>query len=326
MQTWTFSEGKQAVQSDRFEFPTEQDFTWIVINHQELDAVLSQLEKHNGFKLHPEHYEDCFNVNHPCFFDGLANYKLLIFRSLNVANNNINADTQSIAFILHERFLITVHEDDSAIENVIKRVNDTSRTLRAKTPDVLLYQILIFVVDKFLKLRENLSEQFSKWQELLLSHGKRFRAWHEFLNYKNSTQRFYILCEGQLDAVDQWRQVVESESIDVDNGHAHARVHLADLASHIRRGLKFSQQLQYQVDSLMQLHYSLMTSVTNQVVQVLTVISAVFLPLMLITGIFGMNFEHMPFLSWKIGFYGVIAFMAVIILILLSIFKSKKWT
>lgn len=323
MQVWQFSPNKVPCQCDQYDVTNDEGFSWVIVNHQELDALLLELEKKQHFKLHLEHHDDCFNDSHPCFFDAMHDYKFLVFRSLRLEKGSIDAQTQSLTFILRDRLLITVHEDDAAVALVCKRLKDTSRTLQFKSPDILLYQVLTTVVDQFLMLRERLTEEFAKWQKSLLSCRKRFDAWHEFLNYKSATQRFYLLCEGQLDAIDQWQQNVDE---DVTRHSHHAQVHLADLASHIRRGLKFSQQLQYQVDSLMQLHYSFMTSVTNQVVQVLTVISAIFLPLTLLTGIFGMNFEHMPFLSWRIGFYIVIAVMVFIILILLFIFKRKRWT
>jgi len=212
-----------------------------------------------------------------------------------------------------------VSEEGSTVSRVSQRLADGKRQ-PPKEIHALLYHILIAMTDQFLQLRDKLSEKFGQWQQSMLDEGRRFNQWREFLAYKNSMQRLYRLCESQLDAVMLWQQDLEEE--ETSGG---ARVHLADLESHITRGVKFAQQLQFQIDSLMQLHYSLMTSQTNRVVQVLTVISAIFLPLTLITGIFGMNFRVMPPLNWGGGFYIFLGVMVLVAILLLIWFRIRRW-
>jgi len=327
MQFWLFEPGKQPRSAENVDTLYDRGFLWIESRHNELTDVLAKLEQLTGATLHQEHVEDCMSMQHPCFFDSMNGYKLLIYRSLMMSDQEesalgVSLKTQPVVFILLDKILITIHEDDHGVQRQMKRFKDSARS-QPKAPDALLYQILINITDQYLALREHLTATFGEWQELLLNPSARFRAWSEFLNYKTSIQRFNLLCEGQLDAVSQWQQEIEEE--EGEDSHSYATVHLADLSSHILRGLKFSQQLQYQIDSLMQLHYSLMTSKTNEVVQLLTVISCIFLPLTLLTGIFGMNFEHMPFLGSKTGFYDLITFMLVIIVLLGAFFKWRRW-
>jgi magnesium transporter len=63
----------------------------------------------------------------------------------------------------------------------------------------------------------------------------------------------------------------------------------------------------------------------NQVMQMLTIISTIFIPLTFIAGIYGMNFDEMPELKWKYGYHAVWGLMIVVLILMLVYFKRKKW-
>ena len=66
-------------------------------------------------------------------------------------------------------------------------------------------------------------------------------------------------------------------------------------------------------------------SVLNQIMKVLTIVTVVFLPLMLMVGIYGMNFENMPELHWQYGYFAVLGVMLIVVIVSISILKFKKW-
>jgi magnesium transporter len=76
---------------------------------------------------------------------------------------------------------------------------------------------------------------------------------------------------------------------------------------------------------LMDAHINAMNTRMNEVMRVLTVISTIFMPLTFIVGVYGMNFHHMPELSWHWGYYGVWGVMAALVIVMLSFFRYKKW-
>jgi len=85
------------------------------------------------------------------------------------------------------------------------------------------------------------------------------------------------------------------------------------------------QQLDGAATNLMNLYLSLSSQRTNEAMRVLTVFSAFFLPLTFIAGIYGMNFEFMPELTWKLGYPGVMVSMVVIAAAIFVWFKRKNW-
>ena len=98
-----------------------------------------------------------------------------------------------------------------------------------------------------------------------------------------------------------------------------------DLLEHIRRVGKFAIGQQHEVEGLMQLHFSAVAHRTNEIMRLLTVLSAIFLPLTLIAGIYGMNFHNMPELHSRNGYFLTLAGMLLLAVGLLAWFRWKKW-
>ena len=90
------------------------------------------------------------------------------------------------------------------------------------------------------------------------------------------------------------------------------------MLNHVRR-------VEATVESAVQLHFSAVTHRTSEIMRVLTLITAIFMPLTLITGVFGMNFEMIPGLHSKWGFWASLAGMGTVVLVLLLLFRRKRW-
>ena len=78
-------------------------------------------------------------------------------------------------------------------------------------------------------------------------------------------------------------------------------------------------------NNLMDLHHLNLSQRTNSVMQLLTIVSTVFIPLTFITGVYGMNFDSMPELHWQYGYIGVWILMVIITIIMIWLTKRRKW-
>ena len=128
-----------------------------------------------------------------------------------------------------------------------------------------------------------------------------------------------MVFEEQEEAIQFWR---EDTDIQIDD---HLAVRLNDLIEHIRRVTRFTADQQHEVDSLINLHFSAVAHRTNEIMRVLTVLSAIFLPLSLVAGIFGMNFENMPELHYQNAYFFALGGMVFLAVGLLVVFKVKRW-
>ena len=77
--------------------------------------------------------------------------------------------------------------------------------------------------------------------------------------------------------------------------------------------------------SLMEMYMSNMSNKMNEVMKVLTIMASIFIPLTFIAGVYGMNFDHMPELHYKYGYYVVWAVMIILFIGMMFYFKKKKW-
>ena len=125
--------------------------------------------------------------------------------------------------------------------------------------------------------------------------------------------------ESQLDVVDEWQ---EQTSLPVDPSLA---VRFNGLREHLRRVYNDAIVVQHDIDALVQIYFSANTQRTNGILKFLTIVSAVFLPLNLLAGLFGMNFAHLPMLQMWYGPWIVAGLMGMIVTGLLFWFRRRRW-
>jgi magnesium transporter len=102
-------------------------------------------------------------------------------------------------------------------------------------------------------------------------------------------------------------------------------IYLKDLFDHIVQVNDTIDTYREMLASFIDFYMMLNTNAINEVVKTSTIISTIFIPLTFIVGIYGMNFDNIPEIHWKYGYFVILAFMALLTSIMLSFFKRKKW-
>ncbi len=319
MDIWYFSEIVSPEKLTHIHALPEQGFVWLDFKPDEVELAVSAIEQLTHTPLHERHIHDCLNIQHPCFYDSMQDYDFIIFRDIKkFSTYTAHIETVPVIFILYENLLVTIDYGQHLTDQIKKRLQEPGRRYPTQIK-VLVHTLLNGIVDDYLALRIPLSQQFLYWQGRLLDENKRFNDWFALMDFKTNIRQLEILCEEQLDTLEQWREDMGLQISD------HIAVRVNDLSNHIVRMLRFSKKTKDELDGLVQLHYSLLSHRTNEVMRILTVISATFLPLMLVTGVFGMNFINMPILHNPWGYYVTLFGMVVLVITLLLIFRYKKW-
>lgn len=187
----------------------------------------------------------------------------------------------------------------------------------AKTPCFILFLLLDNIVNDYARILFNfelLAEQMD-----LRVHQSHHNVYHKVMRVKQQVmkaKRYTIAVREILMRISGRKISVISEQcrISLDNlaNHTHMVVHESDSIRDILNGL------------LDQIENGLMQKM-NETMKVLTAFAAIFLPMTLITSIYGMNFQWMPELNWKYGYFYALSLVLVCGLILLYLFKKKKW-
>ncbi len=308
MRPWQRAEGLPGEGFLWFDCVRGEDTDWPQLLH-ELDGTV----------IHERHLHDSLNETHASFFDFTSDYDMIIFRGVAATDEGEGFITRPTAFFITDHSLITIQPGRCrAITTVRDRILARPQRL-PNSPDALLHLILNNMVDQMLLLREPLTERLQRYTDSLLGAQVGDDDWRLLLAHRGELHRLEVVSEEQESAILTWRDN-DPEAID-----EHLRVRYTDLLEHIRRMTKFTQQQQQVLESLMQLHFSAVAHRTNAIVRTLTVLSAIFMPLTLIAGIYGMNFEQMPELQHPYGYFIVLTAMAVLALLLLALFRIKRW-
>ncbi|WEI02807.1 magnesium transporter CorA family protein [Acinetobacter johnsonii] len=334
----------------------EAEFIWVECSR---DDVVNRAEHWQqdiyaatGLWMNEYHLRDILNLEHPCAFDTLEDYDLLIFRKLITPDDQIKFDTQAtekhervfglattpISFMLTPQVLITVREQgNKEVESYIQRMetvlsrpieeHNKPRKLPA-TPLDLTLRLLNNMVDGYLDLRVPLTRRVEFWQQELLQGHRRFTKWHQLLQENMAFQQVENLCEEQIETLQELRDEI------VDN-YSHLKgkkrsekqdimlVRVDDLTSHIERIQKHTIRLRNAVQAAIDLHFSAIANQTNENMRILAIITAIFAPLTLLTGVYGMNFEFIPGLKSPTGFWIMLGIMLMTTLILLYYFYRR---
>jgi Mg2+ and Co2+ transporter CorA len=196
-------------------------------------------------------------------------------------------------------------------------------------PADLMLRIVNHMVDSYLDLRRLLTRQFGYLQQELLSKRNQFTHWQALLESRNTLHMLEDTCEDQRSAVQEWIDALEEWPMPADPAGVRERellrVRSRDVQEHIERVLGHVRRLESSAESAMQMHFSLQGSRTNDIMRTLTVLTAVFLPLNLITGFFGMNFDFLPLIHNGGGVWLAITMMAMVVVGLVWWFRRQRY-
>ena len=252
-------------------------------------------------------------------------------------------DTSAIGFVVFDNVLLTVHPDDCAVREAYaarlmaasKAIQDAhaetdgatmksddERSTSARdipgSPADLMLRMVSQVVDGYLDLRRELTRQLDHWQAELISPNTRFNNWSALLEARLSLHHLDEICEDQLSAMQDWLESLNTWALPNESAlfkeHEVLKVRSRDVLEHIDRVVHHVRRLEQSIETAVQIHFNAQSHRTNETMRTLTSITAIFLPLNLIAGIFGMNFEAIPLLHSHFGFWWTLASMALIAL------------
>jgi Mg2+ and Co2+ transporter CorA len=190
-------------------------------------------------------------------------------------------------------------------------------------PEELMLRLVNGMVDRYLDLRQTLTDKVDGMQRELLDPHRSFSDWVALLDARIELRKLENLCEEQLDALGELRDAYVEATLAPKLSDAHL-VRIADVIEHINRVLAHARRLEASVETAVQLHFSAMSHRTNQVVRTLTVVTVVFGVLTLIAGIWGMNVGGLPLATHPQGFAILVATMAVLAAALLGAFWGLR--
>ncbi|ENV52787.1 Mg2+ and Co2+ transporter CorA [Acinetobacter baylyi] len=321
-----------------------------VVNHAE--QWQKNIKGLTDLSINEFHIRDILNIDHPCAFDTMEDYDLLIFRKIitpddQISNSDVTGEihesifglaTTPISFIMSQHVLISIRETgNKAIDHYVERFEQIlQRSIEEQnkprklpsTPIDLTLRMLNSMIDAYLDLRTPLTRRVEHWQRELLQGRKRFNQWPQLFQENMAFQQVENLCEEQIETLQELRDELVENYHHLMGEHAAESpdlllVRMNDLGSHIERTQKHTSRLRAAIQSAIDLHFNAIANQTNENMRILAIITAVFAPLTLLTGVYGMNFEFIPGLKSPEGFWMMLAAMLLSTVLLLYYFYRQ---
>jgi len=331
-------------------------FQWVdciredVVNHAE--EWQKKIKAITDLSINEFHIRDILNIDHPCDFDTMEDYDVLIFRKIitpedHIENNNSVGEqhesifglaTTPISFIVSQHILVSVREQgNQAVDNYVQRFQSIlQRSIQEQnkprklpqSPIDLSLRLLNTIIDGYLALRTPLTRRVEHWQRELLQGRKRFNQWPQLFQENMAFQQVENLCEEQIETLQELRDELVENYHHLMGEHATESpdlllVRMNDLVSHLERTQKHTSRLRMAIQSAIDLHFNAIANQTNENMRILAIITAVFAPLTLLTGVYGMNFEFIPGLKSPLGFWMMLGVMLLCTVLLLFYFYRQ---
>lgn len=338
-------------------------FLWIGSARREFEVRQKELQAHLqhwvGAQLVDLHVSDLLNAQLPSNYDETSWYDLLVFRRLaagSMAESEGEAegasmgsaarrarqalaavDTNPVGFAVFDRLLITVHPADCAVRDFFaQRMLEQQGMAEARglgrmpsAPADLMLRMVNHIVDSYLALRRQLTTHLGALQKDLLDPRSHFGDWQVLLDARNTLHLLEDISEDQRSAIQEWIDALDEWPVEADadkrREHELLRVRSRDVLEHIERVLTHVRRLEQSAETAVQMHFSALSHRTNDIMRTLTVLTAVFLPLNLITGFFGMNFDGLPLIHTGTGVWIAAGMMVVIAVALGTFFWRRRY-
>jgi magnesium transporter len=327
-------------------------FLWIASARREFElnsaTLQADLQRWGVGALVDLHVSDLLNNQLPSHFDYTSWYDLLVFRRLAASAGSAglfvddshgtlatakkalaSIDTSPVGFAVFDRVLITVHPTDCSVrDHFAQRLAGAGARLPASPAD-LMVRMVNHMVDGYLELRRLLTRQLAYLQQELLDPRSRFVDWAFLLDSRNALTLLEDTCEDQRSAVQEWIDALDEWPQEADPHEQRERellrVRSRDVLEHVERVLSHVRRLEQSAETAVQMHFSALGHRTNDIMRTLTVLTAIFLPLNLITGFFGMNFDSLPLIHSGTGIWIALLLMGAVALGLAGFFWRKRY-
>ncbi|GAK60754.1 magnesium transport protein [Candidatus Vecturithrix granuli] len=300
-----------------FPYKDRPSVTWINVDGIHDTTIVERLGKHFG--LHVLMIEDILNTQQRLKVDVFDEYILIILKMIAYDNSTQTNNTEQVSIVLGQHFVLTFQEREGDVFDIIRtRLQNDRGRLRRTGADYLAYGLLDAVVDGYFEVIERFGEQIALVEEDLIKEPDQetlhniHRLRRELIFFRNSVWPLRNMIN----------QIIRQETPLIEET---TLIYLRDLYDHTLQVIETIETFRDMMTGILEVYMSSMSNKMNEIMQFLTIIGTIFIPLTFIAGVYGMNFHYMPELDWKWGYFIILGVMAVIGSGLLLYFKKKKW-
>ncbi|MFL6280941.1 MAG: magnesium/cobalt transporter CorA [Vicinamibacterales bacterium] len=271
------------------------------------------------FHFHELAIEDALSEMHHPKVDSYGEYLYLILHGIDFRASEHCFTTKDVDFFLGERFLVTVHPGVSRTIGKVGTVCGRDSRILGEGPGMLVYRIVDTMVDNYRPEVEKLSATLDELEEEVFERPNTQLA-RRILNFKKDISSLRQVVLPQRDIVGR---LARREFPLISEQLAYG---FRDVHDHLVRLSDEAMFFQDRITSILDAHLSAVSNQLNQVMKVLTIIATLFMPLTVLTGVYGMNvtLPHLPG-GERAQFWWVLAIMFAMSAGMLAYFRRRRW-
>ncbi len=299
-------------------FECDQPVQWINIDGIK-KAETETICQHFG--IHPLIVEDILSIGQRPKMDEIDNILFCLLNMLYFNERNGSVELEQISIVLGSNFVITFQEDpERDVFNLLReKLKIKHSKLRIKGADYLCYSLLDMIVDHYFVVMEKLGDKIEQLEEEIIRHAN-VRSLAKINNFR---KELIVLKRNVTPVRDLVNGFIKTESELLDES---VEKYYKDIYDHIMQANDLVDNYRDMLNNLQELYISKVNLKMNEVMKVIAVVTCLLAPATVIGGIFGMNFEVIPFQHSHWAFYTTVTFMLVVVpLLMLWIFRKRKW-
>src|SRR5882672_4505668 len=274
----------------------------------------------NIFHFHPLTVEDCRENRHYPKVEEFPGYLYLIVHGVRADTSPDHFNTIELDAFLGANYVITYHHDEFRSINNVKQLIHTSPIACKRGAPFLLYQILDQIVDFYSPVLDDFDERIDKLEDDIFTlKSPNNEILEEIMDLKRGVLRLRRISAKQMEVILRISRgefpLIEPQVLPF----------YRDIYDHIMRVTDLAENYRDLISGALEAYLSVVSNRMNEIMKVLTIFSAIMLPLTFIAGVYGMNFENMPELHSRYGYYAVWAFMIAVAFGMLGFFWRRGW-
>ena len=272
----------------------------------------------HDFKFHPLAIEDVISERSNTKIDDYGRYLFVVFNIVDFVGREEGLNISELDLFLTRRALVTVHYDEHRIfDYLYSRVQKGDRGL-ALGSDYIFHAVIDAVVDNYNVTMDIFEYEIDQIEEDVLGNFDQDTLKSMFALGRDIVQLKRIV-RPQREVISQLsrkRYDLVSENL---------AAYFSDINDHLTRVHEMAEAYREIVNSSLVVFYSSISTKTNDIIKVLTLLTAIFIPPTFLVGLWGMNFRYMPELETKWGYGFALTVLFTVMIIMILFFRRKKW-
>jgi magnesium transporter len=295
----------------------KETVTWINISGLHNVEVIERLG--SSFNIHPLVLEDVLNTEQRPKIEDYDKYLFIVLKKVYTGKENGKEVFEQVSIILGQGYIVTLQESEEDIFGPVRdRLRAGKGRIRKRGADYLAYALMDAVVDNYFAVLERVGEVIEAIQQELLDMPT-----PETLDRINILKRKMITLRRSvwplrevMGRLERGGSALVQES---------TLIYIRDVYDHTIQVADSIESYRDMLSGMLDIYLSSISNRMNEVMKVLTIIATIFIPITFIAGLYGMNFEYMPELMWRWGYFVSLGVMAGVAIAMLLFFRKKRW-